>query len=30
MRTLVDVIVVKDKHTLEFQLACGINVEEHI
>ena len=30
MRTLIEKIVFKDKHTLEFQLACGINIEEQI
>jgi len=28
MRTLIESIVVKDKHTLEFQLSCGINIKE--
>lgn len=30
MRTLIETIVVKDKHTLEFQLSCGINITETI
>lgn len=30
MRPLIETIVVKDKHTLEFQLSCGINITETI